>query len=65
MSPSYRFLCKECKLDYFDIVPMGTDHTECPECGAFTERVFCADGGSFLLKGGGWYADGYNKDRND
>jgi putative FmdB family regulatory protein len=32
---------------------------KCPKCGKNTARRQISGGGTFILKGGGWYSDGY------
>jgi putative FmdB family regulatory protein len=32
---------------------------KCPKCGADTAKRQISQGAGFILKGGGWYADGY------
>ncbi|MFH1831162.1 MAG: zinc ribbon domain-containing protein [Pseudomonadota bacterium] len=61
--PIYEYNCKSCgkrfecmqKISEPPIAP-------CPKCGGTADRIISKT--SFLLKGGGWYKDGYglNKD---
>lgn len=58
--PFYTFRCKcgnelELLCDSSD-----TDLRVCTKCGCGMKRVI-SKGGSFQLKGGGWYKDGYEK----
>ncbi len=53
--PLYEYKCDKCgnmfeKLESFNAEPVS----ECPKCGAKAKRVLSR--GSFILKGGGWYA---------
>ena len=36
------------------------DDVSCPECGSNTLRRVFSRGTTFILKGGGWFADGYS-----
>ena len=35
----------------------------CPKCGKNTAKRQISGGGAFILKGGGWYADGYGSNK--
>ncbi|MGB3974982.1 MAG: zinc ribbon domain-containing protein [bacterium] len=53
--PLYEYKCSKCdhvfeKLESFGAEPVNV----CPKCGAKAKRVLSL--GSFILKGGGWYA---------
>ena len=37
---------------------------ECPRCGVTTKHRLISLG-SFVLKGGAWYKDGYHRNKND
>jgi putative FmdB family regulatory protein len=54
--PVYEFECPEGKVTE-KLVPMGTKHIRCPECGRKAKQILSRC--TFTLKGGGWYADGY------
>jgi putative FmdB family regulatory protein len=68
--PTYTYSCSKCKSQY-ERVQRITDapETECiipvgdpggDVCGGEVKRVIVpSEGGGFLLKGGGWYRDGY------
>lgn len=68
--PIYEYKCQKC--DHVEeVLQKGTDPfyfegRGCPNCGAM-EMVRLMSLGSFHLKGGGWYSDGYSlkKDKND
>jgi|GEM_PF-548141 len=57
--PIYEYSCKECKQIFED---WQKDYEEreipCPVCGGSASRLISST--SFVLKGGGWYASGYN-----
>ena len=58
--PTYEYACEACG---------GAWETEqritepplkkCPKCGKNAAKRQISGGGAFILKGGGWYADGY------
>jgi putative FmdB family regulatory protein len=58
--PVYTFRCK-CGNE-LDMICDNSDKDlrACNKCGCGMKRVI-SKGGSFKLKGGGWYKDGYNK----
>ncbi len=57
--PIYEYECDQCKKTFevrqsIKDAPLST----CPDCGQPVRKLISAS--SFLLKGGGWYADGYS-----
>ena len=62
--PVYEYCCPECGRNAtvytvkYDVAP-----PKCDICGAETVKKL-SKGTSFILKGGGWYADGYSKGNN-
>ncbi len=58
--PTYEYRCGEGHT--FETVQKITDEPvkSCPVCGACVQRVV-STGTSFILKGRGWAADGYEK----
>ena len=54
--PIYEYRCQECEV----LVRSSKSSSVCPACEseALEKKV---SGGGFILKGGGWYADGYSK----
>ncbi len=56
--PTYEYRCKKCKHE-FERFQKITDEPvkKCPKCKGDVERL--VSGSSFLLKGSGWYKDGY------
>ena len=56
--PVYEYCCHSCKK-HFECIQRITDEPKatCPECGGKAKRVISQT--SFVLKGGGWYKDGY------
>ncbi len=67
--PIYEYRVKEGKgCDYckqpFEVMQGFKDEPlkECPECGSELEKILSKS--TFVLKGGGWYKDGYDK-KND
>ncbi len=58
--PTYDYLCTSCshawELEQRIVEPPAK---RCPACGADTAKRQISSGAGFILKGGGWYADGY------
>lgn len=57
--PIYEYGCQACghelsKMQKFSDAPL----TECPQCGGELKKLISST--SFVLKGGGWYAEGYS-----
>jgi putative FmdB family regulatory protein len=63
VAPIYEYRC-ECSHQFEILVRAQGTETRCPECDS--ERVTkLVSSGGFILKGGGWYADGYSKGGSD
>ena len=56
--PIYEYACSECS-NHIEAFQKISDEplTVCPECGGELSKLISST--SFVLKGGGWYADGY------
>jgi putative FmdB family regulatory protein len=58
--PTYDYICTSCdhawELEQRIVEPPVK---QCPACGAATAKRQISSGAGFILKGGGWYADGY------
>lgn len=53
--PVYEYKCEECENRFELLQRFDADRTqECPKCQSMAKRVLSL--GSFVLKGGGWYA---------
>jgi putative FmdB family regulatory protein len=57
---TYEYVCVTCHHEWeceqrISAKPLGT----CPSCGQETAKRQVSGGAGFILKGGGWYADGY------
>jgi len=58
--PIYDFKCEKCfSVEEDVLVESSITEYRCKRCGGFMIRLFT--GGSFQLKGSGWYKDGYAK----
>lgn len=62
--PIYEYECNQCAkiLEVSQSIkdaPLST----CPDCGQPVRKLISAS--SFLLKGGGWYADGYTQAKDN
>ena len=60
--PIYEYQCEECEHT-FDMLRKITDEPVkiCPECGGPVHKLVSST--SFILKGSGWYATEYGKNR--
>ncbi|HDS15410.1 MAG TPA: zinc ribbon domain-containing protein [Proteobacteria bacterium] len=60
--PIYEYQCEGCEYQ-FDIMQKINDAplTDCPECGGTLRKLVSST--TFILKGGGWYATDYGKNR--
>ncbi len=58
--PTYDYICTSCGNDWELEQRIVEDPVKrCPKCGADTAKRQISQGAGFILKGGGWYADGY------
>ena len=57
--PFYDFKCNECTHIFEVLQKYSDDYPPCEKCDGDTERLISNT--SFVLKGGGWYKDGYSK----
>ena len=58
--PIYEYRCGECSHQFEKLVRAQGTEAKCPECGSGQVTKLVSSGG-FILKGGGWYKDGYSK----
>jgi putative FmdB family regulatory protein len=57
---TYEYLCTECQHAWEEEQSISAAPTEtCPNCGRKSAKRQVSGGVGFILKGGGWYADGY------
>ena len=61
--PLYEYGCSDCGHEFELMQKMSDPNpSNCPECkGAHVEKLIST--GAFHLKGGGWYSDGYSKEK--
>jgi putative FmdB family regulatory protein len=59
--PTYNYVCNECYFELEAFQKMSDSKLEfCPNCSKKTlERVIKSEG-SFILRGSGWFKDGYS-----
>lgn len=60
--PIYEFRCEDCGKIVVHRLPISSNQqvVKCDYCGEISaKRIISAS--TFVLKGGGWYASGYNK----
>ena len=57
---TYEYLCTECQHAWEEEQSISAPPVEtCPNCGRKSAKRQVSGGVGFILKGGGWYADGY------
>jgi putative FmdB family regulatory protein len=54
----YVYECKPCEKQIEIMAPIQHDKPVCDECKQEMDKKICAT--SFILKGSGWYRDGYS-----
>lgn len=58
--PTYNYGCIECGNEWEEIHKMNDPIIkECPKCKKETAKRLISNNTSFVLKGGGWYKEGY------
>src|SRR4051812_30924608 len=58
--PTYDYICTACQHAWELEQRIVEDPIrKCPKCGANKAKRQISQGAGFILKGGGWYADGY------
>jgi putative FmdB family regulatory protein len=58
--PTYEYACSSCDSEFEELQKISDPPLDtCPKCNAKTVSRLIS-GGSFILKGGGWYADLYS-----
>jgi putative FmdB family regulatory protein len=62
--PLYEYRCDECSHQFERLVRAQGTETTCPECGSKQVTKLISSGG-FILKGDGWFKDGYSKGGGD
>lgn len=58
--PIYEYRCPDCEHVFEKLVRSFSVDARCPKCES-EDVVKLVSSGGFILKGGGWYADGYSK----
>jgi len=63
--PTYDYICTKCKHAWELEQRIVEDPIrKCPKCRANTAKRQISSGAGFILKGGGWYADGYGSKKS-
>ncbi len=59
--PVYEFMCEVCGNRFDKLQSYDAENPQCvgENCNGITAKLISAP--SFVLKGGGWYKDGYSK----
>ncbi len=61
--PTYEYLCSQCGNSWEEVQKISEPPIQiCPKCSNATAKRQIS-GGSFILKGGGWYADLYSSSK--
>jgi putative FmdB family regulatory protein len=59
--PTYEYACDACGAAWETEQRITESPLKrCPKCGKNAAKRQISGGGAFILKGGGWYADGYS-----
>jgi putative FmdB family regulatory protein len=61
--PIYEYQCPDCSGEFELMQKVGAEAPPCPKCGG-TKTARMLSRTSFVLKGGGWYKDGYSGTSN-
>ncbi len=60
--PIYEYQCEDCEIKFEMLQKITAEPLkECPECNGPVHKLVSST--SFILKGGGWYATEYGKNR--
>ena len=57
--PVYEYECRKCGIFDYEQPMSARPLSRCPKCRAKVQKLISAS--AFHLKGGGWYADGYDR----
>ncbi len=60
--PIYEYHCPLCNVSFEKLMKLGAATPPCISCGSSNPRKLVS-AGSFVLKGGGWYKDGYTSNK--
>jgi putative FmdB family regulatory protein len=62
---TYEYVCTACHHEWEAQQPISQAPLKtCPHCHQETARRQISGGAGFILKGGGWYADGYGSSKS-
>jgi len=61
--PTYEYFCKNCEMVMERYLPINTriKFLICHKCGGKAKKII--SNSTFILKGGGWYTEGYTKEK--
>ena len=63
---TYEYVCTSCQHEWEAEQSISADPLrQCPKCGKMEAKRQVSGGAGFILKGGGWYADGYGSSKGD
>jgi putative FmdB family regulatory protein len=61
---TYEYVCTACGHEWEAEQPISAEPLKkCPSCNRAKAKRQISGGAGFILKGGGWYADGYGSSR--
>jgi putative FmdB family regulatory protein len=62
---TYEYVCTACGHEWEAEQPISADPLKkCPSCKRNKAKRQVSGGAGFILKGGGWYADGYGSNKS-
>jgi len=63
---TYEYVCTSCHHEWEAEQSISEDPLkDCPKCGQPHAKRQVSGGAGFILKGGGWYADGYGSSKSE
>lgn len=63
---TYEYACAACAHEWEAEQSIREDPIKkCPKCGKLQAKRQISRGAGFILKGGGWYADGYGSSKGE
>lgn len=62
--PIYEYRCSSCEVSFEKLMKFTDNDPQCPRCNRVDVRKVISQSG-FILKGSGWYRDGYGLKPNE
>jgi len=61
---TYDYICEACKHEWQEEQKINDPKVDtCPKCAKVKAKRLISGGTSFILKGGGWYREGYSSSK--